>query len=75
MINTRRGKKISKTRRVATTMNEKAENEKFAGELDMTEKSLLCFKGDCWKKIEEKEKDFVRDYNASRVRTKLSSTY
>jgi hypothetical protein len=57
-------RKISKTRRVAT-MNEKAENEKFSGELDTTEKGLLCFKGDCWKKMEEKEKDFVRDYNAS----------
>jgi hypothetical protein len=61
--NQKRGK-ISKTRRVAT-MNEKVENEKFSGELDMTEKGLLRFKGDCWKKMEEKEKDFVRDYNAS----------
>jgi hypothetical protein len=57
-------RKIFKTRRVAT-MNEKAENEKFSGELDTTEKGLLGFKGDCWKKMEEKEKDFVRDYNAS----------
>jgi hypothetical protein len=57
-------RKISKTRRVAT-MNEKAENEKFSGELDTTEKGLLGFKGDCWKKMEEKEKDFVCDYNAS----------
>jgi hypothetical protein len=46
-------RKISKTRRVAT-MNEKAENEKFAGEWDMTEKGLLRFKGDCWKKMEGK---------------------
>jgi hypothetical protein len=46
-------------------MNEKAENEKFSGELDTTEKGLLRFKGDCWKKTDEKEKDFVRDYNAS----------
>jgi hypothetical protein len=36
---------ISKTRRVAA-MNEKAENEKFEGELDTTEKGLLRFKGD-----------------------------
>jgi gag-polypeptide of LTR copia-type len=56
--------KISNTRHVAT-MNDKAENEKFGGELDTTEKGLLWFKGDCWKKMEEKEKDFVRDYNAS----------
>jgi hypothetical protein len=56
--------KISKTRRVAS-MSEKAENEKFKGELDTTEKGLLRFKGDCWKKMEEKEKYFVRDYNAS----------
>jgi hypothetical protein len=46
-------------------MNEKAENEKFSGELDMTGKGLLCSKGDCWKKMEEKDKGFVRDYNAS----------
>jgi hypothetical protein len=57
-------RKISKTRRVAT-MSDKAENEKFKGELETTEKGLLRFKGDCWKKMEEKEKDFVRDYNAS----------
>jgi hypothetical protein len=57
-------RKISKTRRVAT-VNEKAENEKFSDELDTMEKGLLRFKGDCWKKMEEKEKDFVCDYNAS----------
>jgi hypothetical protein len=57
-------RKVSMTRRVAT-MSEKAENEKFSGELDTTEKGLLRFKGECWKKMEEKEKDFVRDYNAS----------
>jgi hypothetical protein len=57
-------RKIFKTRLVAT-MNEKAENEKYSGELDTTEKGLLRFKGDCWKKMEEKEKDFVRDYNSS----------
>jgi hypothetical protein len=38
-------RKISKTRRVAT-MSEKAENEKFSGELDMTEKGLLRFTGE-----------------------------
>jgi hypothetical protein len=46
-------------------MNEKAENEKFAGELDTTEKGLLRFKSDCWQKMDEKEKEFVREYNAS----------
>jgi hypothetical protein len=35
-------RKVSKTRHVAT-MNDKAENEKFAGELDTTEKGLLTF--------------------------------
>jgi hypothetical protein len=57
-------RRITKTSHVAT-MNEKAENEKFSCELDTTEKGLLRFMGDCWKKMEEKEKDFVRDYNAS----------
>jgi hypothetical protein len=63
-IKTRRGERFFKTRRVAT-MHEKVDNEKFSGELDTTEKGLLCFKGNCCKKVEEKEKDFVQDYNAS----------
>ena len=57
-------KKTNKIRRV-NNMNEKAENEKFAGELDTTEKGLLRFKGDCWQKMDEKEREFVREYNAS----------
>jgi hypothetical protein len=57
-------RKITRTRRV-NTMNEKAENEKFAGELDTTEKGFLRFKRDCWKAMDEKEKEFVREYNAS----------
>ena len=57
-------RKITKTRRM-NSMNEKAENEKFAGELDTTEKGLLRFKSDCWQKMDEKEKEFVREYNAS----------
>jgi hypothetical protein len=55
---------ITKTRQMST-MNEKAENKKFAGELDTTEKGLLRFKSDCWQKMDEKEKEFVREYNAS----------
>ena len=47
----------------ATT--EKVENTKFEGELDTTERGLLRFHGDCWKNMEDKEKDFVRDYNAT----------
>jgi hypothetical protein len=56
--------KINRTRQTST-MNEKAENEKFAGELDTTEKGLLQFKSDCWQKMDKKEKDFVREYNAT----------
>ena len=26
---------------------------------------MLRFNGECWKKMEEKEKEFVRDYNAT----------
>jgi hypothetical protein len=50
--------------RQMSTMNEKAENKKFAGELDTTEKGLLRFKSDCWQKMDKKEKEFVREYNA-----------
>ena len=44
---------------------EKVENTKFEGELDTTERGLLRFNGDCWKKMDDKEKDFVCDYNAA----------
>jgi hypothetical protein len=57
-------RKISRARQTST-MNEKAENEKFAGELDTTEKGLLQFKSDCWQKMDEKENKCVREYNAS----------
>jgi hypothetical protein len=57
-------RKTNRTRRT-NTVNDKAENEKFAGELDTTEKGLLRFKSDCWMKMDEKEKEFVREYNAS----------
>jgi hypothetical protein len=57
-------RKITKARRTST-MNKKAENKTFAGELDTTEKGLLQFKSNCWQKMDEKEKEFVREYNAS----------
>jgi hypothetical protein len=41
-------------------MTEKAENGTFAGELDTMEKGLLRFKSNCWQKMDEKEKEFVR---------------
>jgi hypothetical protein len=57
-------RKINRTRQ-ASTLNENAENEKFTGELNTTEKGLLRFKSDCWQKMDKKEKEFVREYNAS----------
>jgi hypothetical protein len=57
-------KRSKKARRVEKTQ-EKAENAKFDGELDTTDKGLLRFQSDCWKKMDDKEKDFVREYNAA----------
>ena len=57
-------KRSKKARRVEKTQ-EKAENAKFDGELDTTDKGLLRFQGDCWRKMDEKEKEFVREYNAA----------
>jgi hypothetical protein len=57
-------KKQKKARRVEKTQD-KAENAKFDGELDTTDKGLLRFNGDCWKKMDDKEKEFVREYNAA----------
>ena len=57
-------KRHNKARRVENNSS-KGENPKFEGELDTTEKGLLSFTGDCWKKMDDKEKDFVRDYNAA----------
>jgi hypothetical protein len=57
-------RKITKARRT-NTMTEKAEKQTFAGELNTTEKGLLRFKSNCWQKMDEKEKEFVREYNAS----------
>jgi hypothetical protein len=57
--------KLTKPRRTGSTNSEKVENKKFEGELDTTERGLLRFHSDCWKTMDEKEKDFVRDYNAT----------
>jgi hypothetical protein len=57
-------KRQKKARRVEKTQ-EKAENAKFDGELDTTDKGLLRFNGDCWRKMDDKEKEFVREYNAA----------
>jgi hypothetical protein len=51
-------RKITKTREMST-MNEKAENKKFAGELDTTEKGLLRFKSDCWQKMDKKKRSLL----------------
>ena len=58
----KRAKKM-KVRRVYE--GTESENCKFEGELKTTEKGLLRFEGSCWKKMDEKEKQFVREYNAS----------
>jgi hypothetical protein len=41
------------------SIDQNRKRRKLSGELDTTEKGLLPCKGDCWKKMEEKEKDFV----------------
>jgi hypothetical protein len=56
--------KNNRGRRVETAQT-KIENNKFEGELDTTDKGLLRFNGECWKKMDEKEKEFVREYNAA----------
>jgi hypothetical protein len=61
----KRAKKARRVEVVTPEKAEKAENKKFEGELDTTNKGLLRFSGDCWKKMEEKDKEFVRDYNAA----------
>ena len=60
---TQKKQKRNKARR--TTSTDSSDNTKFEGELNTTEKGLLRFNGECWKKMDEKEKEFVRDYNAS----------
>ena len=58
-------KRTKKIRRATATPEEHAENCKFEGELIPTDKGLLRFVSACWKKMDDKAKDFVRDYNAS----------
>jgi hypothetical protein len=48
--------KNNKGRRVEATQT-KAENNKFEGELDTTDKGLLRFNGKCGKQMDEKEKE------------------
>jgi hypothetical protein len=58
-------RKSNKIRRNTQTSNDESENKKFEGELKTTERGLLRFKGEVWHKMEDKEKEFVREYNAS----------
>ena len=58
-------KRTKKIRRATATPEEHAENCKFEGELIPTDKGLLRFVSACGKKMDDKAKDFVRDYNAS----------
>jgi hypothetical protein len=58
-------KRQKKARRVEKNQQDKAENATFEGELEVTDKGLLRFQGACWKKMEDKEKEFVREYNAA----------
>ena len=59
-----KNKRAKKTRRTTVTSDKTAENNKFEGELVPTEKGLLRFDGTCWKTMDEKAKEFVREYNA-----------
>ena len=45
--------------------NNETSNEKFDGELMTTKNGLLRFSSSCWNKMDEKERDFVREYNAA----------
>ena len=56
--------KKTKTRKVDSTSTP-SQNAKFEGELTTTEKGLLRFDGPCWRKMDDKGKDFVREYNAA----------
>ena len=57
-------KRKHKARRVGSNFSA-SDNSKFEGELETTERGLLRFSGECWKKMDESEKEFVREYNAS----------
>jgi hypothetical protein len=58
-------KKARRVEVVTPEKADKAENSKFEGELDTTGKGLLRFKTDCWNKMEDTDKEFVREYNAA----------
>jgi hypothetical protein len=62
----KRAKKAQRVEVVTPEKTNKAENCKFEGKLDTTGKGLLHFNSNCWKKMEEdKDKEFVRNYNAA----------
>ena len=54
----------TKIRRVESK-SASTDNDKFEGELTTTERGLLRFSSDCWKKMDDKNKEFVREYNAA----------
>ena len=56
--------KKTKARKIGNT-TPVPENTKFEGELSTTEKGLLRFNGTCWNKMEDEEKEFVREYNST----------
>lgn len=61
-------RKTGKARRVqekGKTSDKPSDNQKFEGELATTERGLLRFKSDCWKKMNEKDQEWVREYNAA----------
>jgi hypothetical protein len=58
-------KKAQQVEVVTPEKADKAENSKFEGKLDTTGKGLLRFKTDCWNKMEDANKEFVREYNAA----------
>jgi hypothetical protein len=57
--------KSNRTRRVQAKNNKAIDNCKFEGELATTERGLLRFQSECWKKMDAKDQEWVREYNAS----------
>jgi hypothetical protein len=56
--------KTTKTRRVQPK-DRTSDNSKFEGELMTTERGLLRFQGECWRSMDPKDQEWVREYNAS----------
>jgi hypothetical protein len=54
-----------KKHKVRRTQPQSTSNKKFEGELTTTSGGLLKFENECWKKMDEKEKVFVREFNAA----------